>query len=453
MSFSVSIYLAILVVVLTFVYKAFTRNFDYWKRKGVIGPKPHFVFGNLKDVILQQKSVNVKFNELYDAYPNEKLVGVYRLSTPQLLVRDLDIVQHIMIKDFDNFTSRGTNEFGGKGLSQNLFITNGDSWRVLRTRFSPIFTSGKLRNMFYLIENHGDNFLKYIDSKLEKSAVQDAYKLMQKYTISTISACAFGVDIDLDSYDAEIYDKIDELIFTPSLLLEIEFLFPGIVETLKIRPFSQFITNYFYNLVKSVMKERNEKPSGRKDFIDLLLELRNAGEIRGPKKREDDEERLMKITDDLLVAQVFVFYAGGYETSASTVSFLLHELAMHQDIQNRVFDEINEVLEKNNNQLSYDCLKEMTYMNQVFNEVLRMYPVVDPLHRKARSAFQLPGTDVTVEKDSVIMVSIRGIHYDEQYYPEPHKFDPDRFSPGNVTSRHPCAYLPFGVGPRNCIGK
>jgi cytochrome P450 family 6 len=187
--------------------------------------------------------------------------------------------------------------------------------------------------------------------------------------------------------------------------------------------------------------------------MDLMLELRNAGEIRGSKKREDDEDGHLRITDDLLAAQAFIFYAGGYETSASTVSFLLHELALNQEIQERAVNEINEVLARHDHQLTYDALKDMTYVTQIFDEILRMYPVADPVHRKASAPYKIPGTELTLEKDAEIMVSIRGIHYDEKYYPDPYKFDPDRFTPENVKSRHPCVYLPFGLGPRNCVGE
>ncbi|KPJ21677.1 Cytochrome P450 6B1 [Papilio machaon] len=95
----------------------------------------------------------------------------------------------------------------------------------------------------------------------------------------------------------------------------------------------------------------------------------------------------------------------------------------------------------------------MTYLQQVFDETLRKYPIVDPLQRNAQTDCIIPGTNVTIKKGQTVLVNVLGIHYDPKYYPNPEKFDPERFSPENEKDRHSCAYLPFGTGPRNCIGK
>jgi cytochrome P450 family 6 len=240
----------VLTSVLIAAYYFLTQHHNNWIKKSVAGPKPNFFFGNLKEVILKHQSVNIWFHDLYDAYPKEKVVGLYRMRAPQLLVRDPDIIQHIMIKDFDNFTSRATGEFGSTGLSQNLFMTSGEKWRVLRKRLSPIFTSGKLKNMFHLINDNGDKFIKHISVILSKAPEQDAHQLVQKYTVSTISACVFGVDIDLDTYDTEKYSKIDQFIFDTKYVAEIGFLFPGIIDKLNIPVFQPYITNHFNDIAR-----------------------------------------------------------------------------------------------------------------------------------------------------------------------------------------------------------
>ena len=147
-------YFPIVFIVLVYaVYRYFTRNFNYWKSRNVPGPKPTVLFGNLKESALRKKNLGVVIQELYDMFPNEKVVGVYTMTSPTLLIRDLDIVKHVLIKDFDTFTDRGM-EFSKEGLGQNLFSADGETWAALRNRFTPIFTSGKLKNMFYLILMH-----------------------------------------------------------------------------------------------------------------------------------------------------------------------------------------------------------------------------------------------------------------------------------------------------------
>lgn len=91
-------------------------------------------------------------------FPNEEVIRIYRMTTPDLLIRDLDIIKNIMIKDLELFEDRGLC-FSKKGLGNNLFLADGDTWRVLRSRFNPIFTPGKLENMFTLFHERVDVFM------------------------------------------------------------------------------------------------------------------------------------------------------------------------------------------------------------------------------------------------------------------------------------------------------
>lgn len=95
------------VVLPLLLYLYFTRHFNYWKKRNVPGPKPVPLFGNLMESALRKKNIGIVFKELYENFPNEKVVGIYRMTTPCLLIRDLDVIKNIMIKDFDVFVDRG----------------------------------------------------------------------------------------------------------------------------------------------------------------------------------------------------------------------------------------------------------------------------------------------------------------------------------------------------------
>ncbi|XP_013140389.1 PREDICTED: cytochrome P450 6B5-like [Papilio polytes] len=443
----------ILLSIIILLYSYFTRTFNYWKNKNVKGPAPIVFFGNLLESTRRRKNVGVVFKEIYDAFPEEKVVGVYRMTTPCLLLRDLDVIKHVMIKDFDTFVDRGV-EFSKSGLGMNLFHADGDTWRVLRNRFTPIFTSGKLKNMLYLMTGRGDIFVNYIKELCNGHPTElEAHSLVQKYTLATISACAFG--IDLDSFTPEnmkTLQTVDKLIFTSSYALELDYMYPGILRKLNSSLFPKKVNEFFDGLVKTVVKLRDGMPTNRKDFMDLLLELRQQDKITGPKKREDENEKIVELTESLIAAQAFVFYAAGYETSATTMSFLLYELANNQDVQDKVIEEIDTKLKNHNGEMTYEMLSELKYLENVVSETLRKFPLVEPLQRNAVRDYKIPGTEVTVKKGQTVLISPFGIQNDEKYYPNPEKFDPDRFNPENSKDRHPCAYLPFGVGPRNCIG-
>ncbi|RVE52023.1 hypothetical protein evm_003301 [Chilo suppressalis] len=426
-------------------------NRQYWKQFNVKGPEPSALFGNYRDVILRRVTSFDFHEKIYNSHPNEKVVGLYRFNTPVLLLRDLDIVQQVFIRDFDSFVNRGI-EFGDK-LSTNLGSSCDNTWRLLRTRFSPIFTSGKLKNMLHLVERCGDQLLEHLDATIPSSIECDVVNITKRYAIMSISACVFGIDRDMTKPDEKL-EEVNKMIFTQYQALELFYVCPELLKKMHFNALPKKISEYFIRLVDEVInKQRNGVPSNRKDFMDLLLEMKNMTELKGGKKNDGDEITVLPVTDEVIAAQAMVFHGAGMESSATTLAFALHELAKNQDVQEKLFQEIKQqVFEKNNGELSLETLKQLTYMSQVFDETLRMYPIIDLQRKVSASSVQIPGTDITLKRDDYIFVPIRGIHYDEKYYPDPYKFDPERFSPENVKSRHPCAFLPFGLGPRHCIG-
>ncbi|KAJ8718432.1 hypothetical protein PYW08_002669 [Mythimna loreyi] len=439
----------VLIVLICTLYYYFTRHFNYWKNRNVPGPEPIVLVGNLKESTLRKKHLGLVIQEIYDMYPEEKVVGIYRMTSPCLLIRDLDILKHVLIKDFEAFTDRGI-PFGNDGLGQNLFTADGETWAALRDRFTPIFTSGKLKNMFYLMHERADTFVNYIGAECKKQHEFEVHSLLQTYTLSTISACAFGVNYDSLGDKLKALELVDQIITTTSYGSEFIMMYPTFFKKFNLSLMPSSITNFFKSLVTNIIIQRDGKPSGRRDFMDLILELRDKGEINSSKY--GNKTTTLEITEEIIAAQAFVFYIAGYETSATTMAYMLYQLALNPDIQKKLTAEIDEVIQAHNGEVTYDTIKDMKYLSKVFDETLRMYSIVEPLQRKAIKEYKVPGTDVVIEKDMMVLISPRGIHYDEKYYPKPEVFNPDRFDAEEVAKRHPCAYLPFGLGPRNCIG-
>lgn len=157
------------------------------------------------------------------------------------------------------------------------------------------------------------------------------------------------------------------------------------------------------------------------------------------------------------------------------MTFCCYELALDQDIQNRLRSEINEILKKSNGEVTYDSIMEMKYLDMVFNETLRKYPITDTHIRQCAEDFLIPNTNLVIPAGCGIIMPVSGIHNDPNYFENPEKFNPERFSEENIKKIRPHTYIPFceyhiklflkknyfkiflilfliAEGPRMCIG-
>lgn len=147
----------------------------------------------------------------------------------------------------------------------------------------------------------------------------------------------------------------------------------------------------------------------------------------------------------------------GFDTSSTALTFAAYELTRNPDIQQKLYEEIVETHEKlDGKRLTYDVLQKMKYMDQVVCETLRIWPPAVQVDRVCTKDYHYDdGNELKfdVEKGKALIIPIYGIQMDPKYFPEPDKFEPERFSDENKDSIVPGTYMPFGIGPRNCIGK
>jgi cytochrome P450 family 6 len=130
----------------------------------------------------------------------------------------------------------------------------------------------------------------------------------------------------------------------------------------------------------------------------------------------------------------------------------MFELSVNEEIQVKAREDVKNAIKKHGGKLTYDSVADMTYLEQCVNETLRKYPGGATLQRIALSDYKLQNSDITIPKNTGVIIPVHAIHWDEELYPNPSKFDPERFTPEEIASRHPMAYIPFGEGPRICVG-
>ncbi|GBP59930.1 Cytochrome P450 6B2 [Eumeta japonica] len=439
-----------------------TRGQDYWAKRGVPYKKPIPFFGTAFRQFTQRESPTQFAVEIYRKYPNERFVGAFFGSQKSFIVRDPELIKSILVSDFMYFHKRGLNTHDEviEPMLKNLFFADGDLWRLLRQRMTPAFTTGKLKAMFPLIVERAVKVQDLADKAAKTGATVDVRDLMARYTTDFIGACGFGINMESLDDENSGFRKLGRRIFT----ITPRDAFVGMLKQVFRESFKNLnflvpeIEKTTLHLVQTVMKERNYKPSGKNDFIDLLLALKEKGKIVGESIENFNadgtpKESQLELDDMLMAAQVFVFFAAGFETSSSATSYTLHQLAFHPEEQNKVQDEIDEVLSRYDNKLCYDAIREMKYLEMAFLESMRLFPSLGFLIRKCAKTYTLPGTDVTIDKGVSAIIPVQALHTDEKYFEDPDKFIPERFSPERINDIKKHVFLPFGEGPRACIGE
>ncbi|KAI4495561.1 hypothetical protein M0802_008573 [Mischocyttarus mexicanus] len=438
-----------LVAITLALYYYFISSFTFWKERGVPGPKPYPFIGNLARPLLGKISVGDYLKELYDdpKYKNDPMIGIYSRSSPILIVKDPEFIKHVLIKDFSKMSDRGLpTSQKVEPLSQHLFTLEPKRWRPLRTRLSPVFTSGKLKEMFNLIVECADHYENYLEKVVEKGEPIDCREITAKFTTDVIGSCAFGIEMnslnDEDNEFRKMGKAVFETTFSNIIRNRVRNLSPWLFNVFSFLFRRDKVTAFFKESIENTIKYREDNNILRRDFIDILIELKN-----NPEKLNGIE-----LTSDLLAAQAFVFFLAGFETSSTTMTHALYELALNPSVQDKVREEINQLYEQDGEKLQYDSIKKLVYLEQVFRETLRKYPPLGFLSRQTIEDYTFEGTKVSLPKNTKIWIPIYAIQRDPEIYPSPDDFKPERFEDELVKTRHAMTYLPFGDGPRNCIG-
>ncbi|ALC41831.1 Cyp6g1 [Drosophila busckii] len=454
--------LFVVVSVLGAIYLWFQRNHTYWQRKGLPYIPPTPIIGNTKSTFTQEANFGMHLSDIYSnpKMQDEAVVGIYVINKPGLVIREPELIKSVLIRDFNRFSDRyGRCDPHGDTLGyNNLFFVPNPKWKEIRTKLTPVFTSGKVKQMYPLIQEIADDLEQLLARDHPGPNVKycsDIKDVCGRFTTDSIATIAFGVRANsLQDKNAE-FRRMGNLFFKLSLSRAcdffIAFFLPKLVSLLRVKFFPAEFSNFMRGSISHVMAERERTGTVRNDLIDILVGLKKEA------AQEPDKPHMAK-TKDFLVAQAVVFFTAGFETSSSTMAFALYELAKHPEMQQRVRQEIHEALLEEGGKLSYERINSLEYLSMVVDEVLRMYPVLPFLDRQYSSIKGQPDLslkpyyDYKLEHGTPVFIPVYGLHYDPKYWTNPREFNPERFSAANRKNIQSMAYQPFGLGPHNCIG-
>ncbi|XP_022170501.1 cytochrome P450 6a2-like [Myzus persicae] len=433
-------------VLAAFVYYYTTNTYDKWLKLKVPHDPPWPLVGNTVKMMTLMEHQLVTIDGIYKRFASEKYCGFYQMKTPFLMIRDPELINNILIKDFSHFADRGFHKDPALNVIANgLFFMEDPKWRVMRQKLSPGFTSGKLKLAHNQIAECSDELMRFITAKMKENDRIEVKETMGKYSTDVIGTCAFGLKLDTvknEDSDFRLYGrKILEMNFR---FLFTEMVSPKILKMLRIAELLPEATAFYESAFNEVIRYREANGIVRHDLAQSLIEARKELVLNSA-----DENGF---TEQHIIANAIQMFLAGFEPVSSTLSFCLYQLALNQGIQDKMRDEMNSKW-KQHGQLNNDFLVDLCYTDMVLAETERMYLVTNALFREALKTYQVPGESLIIEKGTKIMIPVNSIHHDPKYYPDPYTFDPQRFSSEEKVKRQSSTYLPFGDGPRFCIGK
>jgi len=147
------------------LYFYFTRNFKFWQKLGIPYATPKPFFGSLKDCVFQKVGMGKNLQQIYGDHSDKPYVGIFSFDKPSLLIRDVELVKNILVKESHSFIDHmmTINAELDPLFGRGLFVLKGQMWRQVRKSLNPVFSSGKMKTMFHLVDICGKELADYLD--------------------------------------------------------------------------------------------------------------------------------------------------------------------------------------------------------------------------------------------------------------------------------------------------
>ncbi|CAF0983094.1 unnamed protein product [Didymodactylos carnosus] len=469
-----------LIFTLLVIYCFYINQFyDFFIKLKIPGPEPQFFMGNFWEII-KARSTSFPLKAWTEKYGS--LYGYFEGHTPMLVCSDPDILQDVFIKQFSNFHSRRlfpTEELGSRSI--NLSNAIGLRWKRQRLVINPTFSSIKLKQMSPLMNSCIDQLMHNLEVEYQKKTAFDIYTLYKRLTMDVIWTCGFGVDTDMQNNPDNPYlthslrvfsdDQNNQLLILLALLIkELDFIWIGLLAIENnmrywIQKYLPFMGAYFdeepsawiLKRVEQIIKQRKESDVQRNDLMQLMLESATDKEIKDSGSSlthigAEGVAMVKKITLKEISANIYLFMIAGYETTATALAYCTYALVTHPHEQYKLQESIDQHFDPENDCVlpDYDTVANMEYLDWFIRETLRFYPIAPvAVNRVSSEPFEIKDVG-TIPAGTNICIDMYSLHFNQKLWGpvNVNTFYPERFR----TKRHPMAWMPFGAGPRNCVG-
>lgn len=319
----------------------------------------------------------------------------------------------------------------GPALGQGLLTADGAQWKWQRQSVAGAFRHDKLLElqptMIAAARRTRDSWI-----GLGDGAVDVSHEMMRTtfdIVVETMMSGGHGIDVERVEQGIADFLKPTGWTFALGLLRAPDWIpYPG-------RGKAEAAVEFLRSSLLDVIEKRRKHPDDRHDLVNMLLSA-------------SDPESGRRMSDPEIVDNLMTFIAAGHETTALGLAWTFGLLARHPEIERKVLDEIDAVTA--GEPVDAEHVSKLVYTRQAFSEAMRLYPPAPIITRTALQDFQLG--EYLIPAGTVLIVPIYAVHHHASLWPDPKAFDPDRFSPEAARTRGRYAYMPFGAGPRVCIG-
>jgi len=341
------------------------------------------------------------------------------------------VIQHVLKTNAENYQKseiqvKRMGHFLGKGL----LTTHGEAWKTQRRLIQKGFAPKQLEVLSAIMQDSLAESLRDFEQQVQDGPV-DIYSHLMKMTFAMVARSLFGAKLKDDDIDvvSNTICTVQEFIVRQTIQ---PYLNPWFEVTGELRKHEKMRARADGILMEYIKARRQQEPGN-----DLLQTLMDA--------RYSDGEGM---SDELVLSESMQLLVAGHETSSNGLSWLLYLLSSRPDCLERVRQEFDSVL--GDAPLGFADVPKLEFTTQVIQEGLRLYPPFWMIDRMAIGDDQIG--DVVIPKGSTVIVYVYGAHHAPGYWESPESFDPERFIKGSEKLRTPFTYLPFGGGPRVCIG-
>jgi len=344
---------------------------------------------------------------------------------------DPAVIQHVLKTNADNYHKSDIQvKRMGHFLGKGLLTTHGEPWKTQRRLIQKGFDRRQMDALSVIMHDSLNDSMRTFERQISAGPV-DIYPQLMKMTFAMVARSLFGAklaDEDIESVSNTIC-TVQEFIVRQTLQ---PYLNPWFAVSGELRKHEEMRASADAVLMRYIKQRRSGEPGS-----DLLQTMMDA--------RYSDGEGM---SDELVLSESMQLLVAGHETSSNGLSWLLYLFSTHPECLERVRQEFDAVM--GNAPLNPMDMMKLEYTTQVIQEGLRLYPPFWMIDREAIADDRVG--DVEIPAGSTVIVYVYGAHHAPRYWENPESFDPERFTPANKKLHTPFTHLPFGGGPRVCIG-